>query len=1330
MRKNYFLPLVFFLLIFNIAQAQVPTNGDCLGAIPVCTSVYTYNSSATGPGLYNDVPYQGPASNDYCTVAPYMNCIAYGEVNSTWYIFTTQTAGNIAFTIDPVDNADDYDWALYNLTTNDCSNIPGGGMTVRCNYCGSPGNTGAGGSTQICTGPYWPGGCNTWSSAIPTVAGQTYALMVNNFSGSFNGYTINFGASTAGIVDNVPPYMTSLTTPVPCGSNTLNIAFNENIRCSSITGSDFTLTGPGGPYTVSYVSGPSCLVGGAFENTFTLTVVPDMTTGGTYTLWLSGAVLDNCNNASNPANANNSRNFTITAPAGSVSESVSSVCDGGPVTFTATATTGAFLGFQYQWNGTGGAWTDWTTANPYTWPSGAGGNTLYVRGVFTSGPCSAFSAPVSVYVTPIPVGNILANPINIGTLGCTAYSDTKNNSTTNCFGNEYSQASDDIYYMFTLPVAATVNISHCGSGFDTYMHLLNSAGVSIATNDDNGVLCAGAAASLQVALAAGTYYVVSEGWSTNAGNITTQISRVLPVGTNTGNPISVGTLTCSSYSNTQNNNTAYCFGNDIGQASDDIYYSFTLAANTIVDISHCGSGFDTYMYLLNSGGTPITSNDDYGPLCSATTASLEVNLAAGSYYVVSEGYSGNNGNITTQISIPTPSGGSISGNNTVCYNTNGVTYSVAGALTTAYYDWSVPAGASIASGQGTNTISVNCGTAASGNITCVLRNGPCTGPTLSYAVTIVPSTCWIGVTSTDWFTASNWCLGGIIPQTTTDIIIPDGAITPNDPNINAAGAVCRNITMQAGSITNITGSNPLSVYGNWSDAGVFNEATGVVNFVGNIAQQITTPETFYDLNLNNANGLTLTAANTISDRLILTNGTFTNGGNLTMANNATIERFVGSLANAPTFGANINLVYRATVTSGPEIPVSTSVLRNIDLNAGAAGIVTLNTPATLNNQFTFTTGVMRTTAANVLIFADNSTYLGAANNRFIDGPVSKTGDDAFEFPTGDIVGATWVWAPVSIADPGANTTDRFTAQYFFTSSPNNWLPTDMCNILVLDHTSGVEYWDLQRISGTIYPDVTLFWKDANRSGITSLVDLTTAHWETCSGPLKWVSKGGVGAGTLGVGGTGQITGTGFTAYSPVTFGAKKGTTNPLPVSLLNFYANCLDQVVHLSWSTVSETNNDFFTVERSPDLNIWDELGNVDGAGNSNMLRTYSYDDYSPLEGTSYYRLKQTDYDGKYEVFNPVSVECTTGDMEPSVTLYPNPFTDEVFVKINNFTTDKVSVIIFDVLGNKVFDKQFNSETSDNPSIVLNLKQLSSGIYFVNFLSEQLKVTSKLIKNP
>lgn len=94
----------------------------------------------------------------------------------------------------------------------------------------------------------------------------------------------------------------------------------------------------------------------------------------------------------------------------------------------------------------------------------------------------------------------------------------------------------------------------------------------------------------------------------------------------------------------------------------------------------------------------------------------------------------------------------------------------------------------------------------------------------------------------------------------------------------------------------------------------------------------------------------------------------------------------------------------------------------------------------------------------------------------------------------------------------------------------------------------------------------------------------------------------------------------------------------LPIDLLSFDATYDQDGVYVEWSTISQVNNDYFDIQRSLDGYEWQNVARIPGAGNSNSLIDYSWFDTAPPWGVSYYRLKQTDYDGKSEVFYPVSV--------------------------------------------------------------------------------------------
>lgn len=149
--------------------------------------------------------------------------------------------------------------------------------------------------------------------------------------------------------------------------------------------------------------------------------------------------------------------------------------------------------------------------------------------------------------------------------------------------------------------------------------------------------------------------------------VTSSVGIQRGIGSSFEFPFAAGTIAQGkSYSNTQDNSTANGFDNDLGNLSDDIYYSFTIGATSLVTVDHCASGVsDTYLYLLNSNKQVITYNDDYGPVCSSYRSSISVNLSAGTYYVVSEGYYTNAGSITTQIAVAAPTGSPIARTATV-----------------------------------------------------------------------------------------------------------------------------------------------------------------------------------------------------------------------------------------------------------------------------------------------------------------------------------------------------------------------------------------------------------------------------------------------------------------------------------------------------------------------------------------------------------------------------------------------------------------------------------------------------------------------------------------
>jgi hypothetical protein len=120
--------------------------------------------------------------------------------------------------------------------------------------------------------------------------------------------------------------------------------------------------------------------------------------------------------------------------------------------------------------------------------------------------------------------------------------------------------------------------------------------------------------------------------------------------------------------------------------------------------------------------------------------------------------------------------------------------------------------------------------------------------------------------------------------------------------------------------------------------------------------------------------------------------------------------------------------------------------------------------------------------------------------------------------------------------------------------------------------------------------------------------------------------------------------------------------NVLPVELVSFYATPLNDRVKMSWETETEVNNDFFTIERSTDGEEWTTIQTIKGAGITSQSTSYEVYDTNPLWGISYYRLKQTDFNGHTVVFDTRSVERISDNSGNTALLkvFPNPASDEI----------------------------------------------------------------------
>jgi hypothetical protein len=168
-----------------------------------------------------------------------------------------------------------------------------------------------------------------------------------------------------------------------------------------------------------------------------------------------------------------------------------------------------------------------------------------------------------------------------------------------------------------------------------------------------------------------------------------------------------------------------------------------------------------------------------------------------------------------------------------------------------------------------------------------------------------------------------------------------------------------------------------------------------------------------------------------------------------------------------------------------------------------------------------------------------------------------------------------------------------------------------------------------------------------------------------------------------------------------------GGISPLPIELLYFDGNCSDKIIILNWSTASETNNDFFSIERSENAENWIVQGTVKGSGNATNIKNYSFHYSNPSHKTTYYRLKQTDYNGNYVYSKIIFIHnCSDGAFNELI-IYPNPSTGILYLTSGNYEKEMfVSIEIYNNYGQRVYYSTIYPTRID-------LSNLSNGIYSI-----------------
>lgn len=514
---------------------------------------------------------------------------------------------------------------------------------------------------------------------------------------------------------------------------------------------------------------------------------------------------------------------------------------------------------------------------------------------------------------------------------------------------------------------------------------------------------------------------------------------------------------------------------------------------------------------------------------------------------------------------------------------------------------------------------------------------------------------WTGASNTDWYDCNNW-QNYKVPDSLANVTIDN---VTNDPIIGASptlypnGAVCNDL-----SITSTSGAGVLTM----------NNSASYLSIKGNVSN----------------------------------NGTITSSAGTTDFRSANAQTISGTGA---------------------------STFYSLRLNNTHASGVTLSQNITAANSLTFINGML-STGANRMIITNTTTptIIGYGSSKFINGNLRQSiasNTATYVFPIGDGMATTNykradfvnnILSGVGYIDASVNTITE--------TAPNDdatfAAAAQTQGVLSLAYIAENAEWDLSPDFAPSGGDYGVRLYVAN-TGVSATDDdqffavkrpstsTTYADWLSYDASTTVPAAGA--AGRIYNSGNGYAERLGYTSFSKHAIAT---VLSPLPIELLRFTAAKQNNTVLLNWSTATETNNDYFTIEKSKDAVEFTELTTIDGAGNSSVAKNYSTTDFNPISGINYYRLKQTDFNGSISYSGTVAVSFDVLLVE---TVYPNPAVDCLNIRLSGNNSQNPAFEILNALGNVVLKPKLGFD--EEGTIVIHLETLPAGTYILKTITAE-----------
>jgi len=402
------------------------------------------------------------------------------------------------------------------------------------------------------------------------------------------------------------------------------------------------------------------------------------------------------------------------------------------------------------------------------------------------------------------------------------------------------------------------------------------------------------------------------------------------------------------------------------------------------------------------------------------------------------------------------------------------------------------------------------------------------------------------------------------------------------------------------------------------------------------------------------------------------------------------------------------------VLNGTDAQVVTSNNSSIpDLTVDNSNGVTINGDITIT-ALTLTNGHITMGSGNVLT-TDGISGTFNANNHII-GSLNRTSTNTVVkvFPIGDGTN----YRPIMLM-PQTSTTSEYTAIYNnvghssvdFSTYPNG-TPTGSN----LHSIANGYFWDIEKGVGSTPARIGISW-DATMNVIAP-PDIVVAHYNSTTSQWENIMGSNVASGTASSG----IALSDYTSdFSPFGFGSGNGG-NALPIELLSFTGTEHHGEVTLNWDVASQVNNDMFQIHKSLNTSEWEFVGAVKGNGNTNAELSYYLIDNNPYVGRSYYRLTQIDYNGKSEVFKPITINV---ESTVEITLSPNPAEGAISLRMNEMLYGVTTITVINAIGEIMYDKTFDNKFN---TLKIDLEDYAKGFYLLNIKNNQKNETLRFIK--